>query len=46
MDVVKLLLSHGADVTVQNHSDETALDVSDDRMRRTILGAAVGVGEW
>lgn len=38
MDVVELLLKHGADVTVQNDADETALDVCSEEMRKVILG--------
>ena len=38
VEVIKLLLKHGADVTTQNDLDETALDVASDDIRKTILG--------
>jgi hypothetical protein len=38
MDVVQLLLKFGADVTAQNDSDETSLDVSTEKMKKVILG--------
>ena len=38
MDVVKLLLKFSADVTAQNDSDESALDVATEAMRKVLLG--------
>ena len=36
-EVIKLLMRHGCDVTSQNDSDETALDVATPAIRKVIL---------
>lgn len=38
IEAVKLLLKFGADVTMQNDSEETALGVASDDTRKVILG--------
>lgn len=38
MEMIKLLLRYGADITVQNDSDETALDVASPRIKKVLLG--------
>ena len=43
MDV---LLSCGADVTLENDSGDSVLDVAGDRLRRHILSELLGEGEW
>ena len=45
-DIVELLLNHGADLTLQNDSDESALDMATPSLKKNILGGyfvAVGI---
>ena len=43
MEVIKLLLRYSADITVQNDSDETVLDIASQRIKRIIIGVSY---EW
>ena len=38
VEVIQLLLRYEADVTLQNDSDETALDIASPKIRKVLLG--------
>ncbi len=44
MEVIQLLLRYGAEMTMQNDSDETALDVASPKIRKVLLGTWEGAG--
>lgn len=43
MDAVQLLLKHGADATIQNDAEETALEVASAAMRKDMLSMGLCV---